>query len=107
MPHADQTANIAKLHDGVVPASWLTGDTDYQKAAVIAALAWHTVKEPSDPELPACDLTHRESCIGIAESLMRGNEPDHTPFAQAAFRIWKEVTDPPPTDKEIATNANA
>lgn len=102
MPHIDQTLNVAQRHDGVVPPTWLTGDTEYQKATVIAAVAWHTIKDPSDPELTNCDLTHRENCIGVVESIMRGNEPDHTPFAQAAARLWKEATSQPPTTEEIA-----
>ena len=102
MPHIDQLLNIAKRHDGEMPASWLTGDTEYQKAAVIAAVAWHDIKDPSDPELPYCDLTHRENCIAVVESIMRGNEPDKLPFAQAAFRLWKEATSQSPTTEEIA-----
>lgn len=97
MPHTDQLADIAHRRDGQVPPSWLTGDTDYQKAAVIAAMAWHTIKAAEDPELPHADLSFREECIGVVESIMRGNEPDDRPFSQAAFRVWKEVSGPPPT----------
>ena len=99
--HIDQQLNLQHRHDGALPATWLTGDTDYQKATVIAAVAWHDVKGGTDPELTACDLTHRENCIGVVESLMRGNEPDSTPFAQAAARRWAEVNTQP--TKEIAT----
>lgn len=99
--HADQLQNLAKRYDGVVPASWLTGDTAYQKAAVIAAVAWHDIKADTDPELPNADLAHREHCIGIVESLMAGNAPDDTPFAQAAARRWAEVTTEP--TKELTT----
>lgn len=98
--HTDQLVNMTQRHDGVVPSTWLTGDTDYQKAAVIAAVAWHDIKDPADPELTAADLTFRENCIGVVESLMRDNEPDDSPFAQAAARRWAEVKDQPPT-KEI------
>lgn len=98
--HADQIINVARRHDGVVPATWLTGDTDYQKATVIAAVAWHEVKAQEDPELVNADLTFRENCIGIVESIMRGNTPDDTPFAQAAARRWAEVNQP--NTKEIA-----
>lgn len=103
MPHADQLTDLALRRDGVTPPSWLTGDTEYQKAAVIAAMAWHSIKPAEDPELTAADLAFREECIGIVESLMRGNEPDDRPFSQAAFRVWKEVSGPPPTtiSKEI------
>lgn len=102
MPHVDLLQNIQKRHDGTMPATWLSGDTDYQKAAVIAAIAWHDIKDEADPELVACDLAHRENCIGVVESLIRGNSPDDTPFAQAAARRWKEVSaEPPTTDKEI------
>ena len=100
--HADQLTNLARHHEGVVPPSWLTGDTDYQKAAVIAAIAWHDVKDPPDPDLPACDITFRENCIGIVESIMRGNMADELPFAQAAARRWAEVSSQPSTTEEIA-----
>lgn len=102
MPHADQIASLARHHDGVVPPTWLTGDTDYQKAAVIAAVAHHDIKDASDPELPNCDLSYREHCIGIVESLMRGNMPDDTNFAQAAARRWAEVNQQP--TKELIPN---
>lgn len=101
MPHIDQILNAQQRHDGVLPASWLTGDTEYQKAAVIAAVAWNDIKAPTDPDLVHADLTFRENCIGVVESIMRGNEPDSTPFAQAAARRWSEINQPP--TKEIAT----
>lgn len=101
MPHADQLNAMARRYDGLIPPTWLKGDTEYQHAAVIAAMAWHTIKPLEDPELPQCDLTFRETCIGVVESLMRGNEPDATPFAQTAARVWKEVSGPPPTNQEM------
>ena len=104
MPHADQLSAMARRYDGLIPPTWLSGDTEYQKAAVIAAMAHHTVKAPTDPELTDADLSFREECIGIVESLMRGNEPDSRPFAQAAFRMWKEVSGPPPTTLSKETN---
>ena len=91
MPHADQVQAVAHRFDGQLPPQWLTGGTEYQKATVIAAVAWHDVKAADDPELPACDLSFREECIGIVESLMRGNEPDDRPFSLAAARRWAEV----------------
>ena len=94
MPHVDQLLNIAKRHDGVVPASWLTGGTDFQKAKVIAAVAHHDIKDAADPEFLSCDITYQEQCIGIVESIIRGNEPDHTLFSQAAHRRWLEVNQP-------------
>jgi hypothetical protein len=94
MPHADQLSHLAKRHDGVIPPSWLTGDTEYQKAKVIAAVAYHDMKDPADPPFLQCDLTFQENCIGIVESLMRGNMPDDSPFAQAAARRWAEVNQP-------------
>ena len=102
MPHIDQILNTQQRHDGQLPPTWLTGDTDYQKAAVIAAIAWHDIKAPEDPDLPACDLTFRENCIGIVESLMRGNEPDDLPFAQAAYRRYREAMGQPSTTEELA-----
>lgn len=102
MPHTDQLTDIKTRRDGQLPPSWLTGDTDYQKATVIAAMAWHSIKAPEDPELTNADLSFREECIGIVESIMRGNEPDGRPFSQAAFQVWKEVSGPPSTSKEIA-----
>lgn len=91
MPHVDALLHIKIRHDGEFPASWLTGDLDFQKAKVIAAVAWQQVKDEADPDLLHSDLAHQERCIGVVESLMRGNDPDPTPFAQAAFRLWKEV----------------
>lgn len=99
--HIDQLLNLRERHDGQLPPTWLTGDTDYQKAAVIAAVAWHAVKPAEDPELTAADLTFRENCIGVVESLMHGNEPDETPFAQAAYRLWKEAMGQPSTKEEL------
>ncbi len=96
--HGTQLLNIALRHDGEVPKGWLTGDTAYQKAAVLAAVAWHEVKDPTDPELVDCDLTHRENLIGIAESIIRGNMPDESPFAQRAAALWKTLT---PSTEEI------
>jgi hypothetical protein len=100
--HTDQVANITRHHDGQVPPTWLTGDTDYQKAAVIAAVAWRDIRAPEDPDLPRCDLSFREECIGIVESLMRGNEPDARAFSQAAARRWAEVSTAP--TKELTPN---
>lgn len=102
MPHADQIIAVTQRFDGHIPPQWLTGGTDYQKAAVIAAVAHHDTKAPDDPELPHCDLSYREECIGIVESLMRGNMPDDRPFSQAAARRWREVSTQP--TKEIAPN---
>jgi hypothetical protein len=102
MPHVDQLTDIRTRRDGAMPPSWLTGDTEYQKAAVIAAVAFNDIKAPDDPGLVHCDLSFREECIGIVESLMRGNEPDDRPFSQAAARRWAEVSAQPPTSKEIA-----
>lgn len=100
--HADEAKYVAVRQDGVMPASWVTGPPDYQKAAVIAAVAWHDIKELSDPELPKCDLTFRTNCIGIVESLMRGNDPDYTSFAQAAYKRWLEVRDTEPPKEALS-----
>jgi hypothetical protein len=100
--HADELKHIAARHYGDGPSSWYTGPDDYKKAAVIAAVAWSDIKDPADPELPKCDLTHRTNCIGIVESLMRGNDPDSTPFAQAAYKRWLEVRDTTPPKEAIA-----
>lgn len=89
--HADQLANVRRNYDGIVPPTWLAGDTPYQKAAVIAAVAHHETKAPDDPELVACDLTFREQCIGIVESIMRGNEPDDREFSRHAFALWQQT----------------
>lgn len=94
MPHSDQLIYLTKVHEGIIPQSWLSGDTEYQKAKVIAAVSWHDMKDPSDPPFLACDLSHQEKCIGIVESLMRGNMADSSPFAQAAARRWAEVNQP-------------
>lgn len=91
--HTDHVQNVAKRHDGQLPASWLTGGTDYQKATVIAAVAHHDIKDPSDPDFMHADLTYRENCVGIVESLMRGNMPDSGKFSQAAYKRWLEVSE--------------
>lgn len=101
MPHMDQLQNIAKRYDGQIPASWLSGDTDYQKAKVIAAVAHHDIKAMEDPDFLHCDLSYQENCIGVVESLMRGNMADDTLFSQAAARRWAEVNEPT-TREEIA-----
>lgn len=105
MPHGDTLLNLVRRHDGAVPASWLSGDTNYQKAKVIAAVSWHDIKPAEDPEFLQCDLTFQENCIGVVESLMRGNEPDETPFAQAAYKRWLEVSQPSTTEIGERTNA--
>jgi hypothetical protein len=94
MPHIDAIQNIAKRHDGQIPPTWLSGDTEYQKAKVIAAVAHHDCKDAADPEFLVCDLAYQEKCIGIVESLMRGNMADDSVFAQAAARRWAEVSNP-------------
>jgi hypothetical protein len=92
--HTDHMLNVTRRHDGEVPRSWKAGDTNYQKAKVIAAVAWHDCKDASDPEFLATDLTFQENCIGVVESLMRGNMADDSKFAQAAARRWAEVNQP-------------
>lgn len=93
MPHADITAHVKRRHDGIIPDTWLGGPPEFQKAKVIAAVAWHDIKDAADPELVACDLTHQQNCIGVVESIMRGNQPDQTEFAQRAYQRWLEVKD--------------
>jgi hypothetical protein len=91
--HADTQLHARQRHDGEIPASWLKGDTPFQKAAVLAAVAWAEVKPPEDPQFIHTDLTFREQCIGIAESIMRGNDPDDTPFARKVLELWKQTDD--------------
>lgn len=104
--HADSLAKVKKQHDGEIPKSWLTGDTAYQKAAVLAAVAWHEVKDTDLPELTDADITFREQCIGIAESIMRDNLPDSTPFATRVLALWKQTAEygaaHPSNSKELA-----
>lgn len=101
--HAEAAQITRKLHDGETPASWLRGDTPYQKAAVIAAMAHHVIKHPDDPEFVRCDLTYRENCIAVVESIMAGNDPDPLPFATQVAVIWKDITSQPPNpSKEIS-----
>lgn len=108
--HADQATHVKRRNDGEVPKSWLTGDTPYQKAAVIAAVAWSAVKPPEDPELIACDLSFRENCIGIVEGIMRDGAPDaNNPFALKAAELWKQTADytdrHPNLDTRLTTTA--
>lgn len=91
--HTDQLLITNRLHGGEIPRSWSTGDTPFQKAAVIAAVAWHDIKDPELPELTSCDPTFRQQCIGIVESLMRGNAPDDSLFAIHADELWKQTND--------------
>lgn len=92
--HADQQIHVKQRNDGEVPRSWLTGDTPYQKAAVIAAVAWSSVKPTEDPEFVQADLTFRENCIAIVESIMRDSEPDaNNPFALKAAELWRQTAD--------------
>lgn len=86
--HADQILYLKRHHDGQIPNSWLTGDTDYRKAAVLAAVAWFEVKSSDEPQLKDCDISFREQCIGIAESIIQGSKPDDTLFAQHAAALW-------------------
>lgn len=99
--HSDQLQHVKKRHDGILPSSWTSSpNVNYQKAKVIAAVAWHEVKDALDPELVNADLTFQENCIGIVESIMAGNEPDNTPFALKARALWQEATTQP--TEEIA-----
>lgn len=99
--HADQLQHIRVRHDGEMPKSWAGGPADFQKAKVIAALAWHLTKSPDDPELPSCDLAHQEKLTATVEDIIKGSEPDNTPFAKTAHRLFLETLKPP---KEAITD---
>jgi hypothetical protein len=91
--HTDSLSIAKRMHAGEVPRSWLTGDTHYQKAAVIAAVAWSEVKPADDPQFVDADQTFRENCIAVVETVMRGGEPDNTPFAHKAAELWKQTAE--------------
>jgi hypothetical protein len=84
--HTTSKMYLERLHEGTAPPSWGTGDTFFQKAKFIAATAWESIRG-TDPPLADCDLSHQETCIGIAESIMSGNKPDSTPYAQAVHQL--------------------
>lgn len=94
--HGDQLQYVQQRHDGIIPASWGTGNPEFRKAKVLAAVAWHYTKDPTDPELADCQLAHQENCIAIAESIIGGNDPDSTPFAHEVARLWAEVNSDTP-----------
>lgn len=91
--HSTSTQTVRRLHDGETPKSWLTGDTQYQKAAVLAAVAWAAVKDADLPDFIHCDQTFRETCIAVCESIMHDNEPDLSPFALKVAELWKQTAD--------------
>lgn len=93
MPHAEQQHILKHTYENEVPKSWVSGGTDYQKASVLAAVSWHDVKPQEDPELKDCDLAFRQQCVGIAESIIKGNTPDNTLFALRAEELWKQTDD--------------
>lgn len=95
MPHGDQLQLLKQRHDGEQPPSWFTGDIDFRKASVLAAVAWHNIKDDADPDLRRCDRSHVETCIAVTESIIAGNAPDNTPFANEVARLWAEVTTSP------------
>lgn len=74
--HATEIQQVARIHSGVIPPSWISGTENFQKAKVLAAIAWSMIKPAEDPELPACDITFQESCVARAESVLAGNTPD-------------------------------
>lgn len=104
--HADQRLLVKKKFEGETPRSWFVGDTLYQKAAVLAAVAWSAIKDPADPELVNADFSFREQCIGVAESIINGAPPDSTPFANKVLEFWKQTDEyaaqHPSANKEIA-----
>lgn len=89
--NTDQILLTKMRHDGEMPASWAKGDENFQRAKVIAAIAWAEVKEDADPLLQHCDLTHQENCTAIAESIIAGNMPDDTAFAHKVAEIWNTL----------------
>lgn len=105
--HAEQTQTVKRLHEGEVPRSWFVGDTLYQKAAVLAAVAWSAIKDPADPELVNADFSFREQCIGVAESILNGAPPDDAPFANKVLEFWKQTAEYAAQHPNTATNLSA
>lgn len=89
--NTDQIMLIKNRHDGEMPATWAKGSEEFQRAKVVAAFAWAAIKSEDDPLLQNCDLTHQETCTAIAESILAGNKPDETPFAQKVAEIWETI----------------
>lgn len=89
--NTDQLLLVRARHDGEMPASWAGGDENFQRAKVLAAIAWANTKPELDPLLQHCDLTHQETCTAIAQSIIAGNKPDNTPFALKVAEIWNTI----------------
>ena len=96
--HTDQASIIGRQHDGAIPASWsapAVPSEGFAKAAVIAAIAWQTVKPAADPPFPACAIAHRESLIAEVEALLKSGPPADqsvlTPFIEAALAVIDSI----------------
>lgn len=88
--HSTSKFYIDQVTQGTAPASWGQGDEFFKKAKFIAATAWDAVRG-DDPPLAECDLSFQETCIGITESIMSGNEPDNTVFAHKVRELVKQL----------------
>lgn len=90
--HSTAKMYLDRLHEGQTPPSWAKGDEFFQKAKFIATVAWSFVKDPADPELPNCDLSHQENLIGETESIMSGNKPaENSRFGYKVAELIKEL----------------
>lgn len=90
--HTTNKLYIDNISKGATPIAWDSGDTFYQKAVFIATTAWSMVKDAADPQLPLCDLTHRENLIGETESIMSGNAPNkNSKFAMKVAELIRNI----------------
>lgn len=87
--HGDSLQQVARVHGGVQPPAWNTGTENFQKAKVLAAIAWSMIKPPDDPQLQNCDITFQESCVARAESILAGNKPDG-PLGEKIQQLLRE-----------------
>lgn len=88
--HSTNQMLLQQQHEGVAPPSWGSGNSKHQKAKFIAMVAWSLIKDPADPELDRCDLTHQENLIGEVECLLMGSTPG-SKFGEKAAELIRDI----------------
>ena len=93
--HTDSMAYIARINDGKVPKGWSEAVSEgVAQANVIAALAHAAIKDPADPQFPACSFAHREKLIAEVEAILKVGAPQEesaTPFTRAAVALISDI----------------